>query len=54
MLSPSSRTTPSLGFSSRAMARSSVDFPQALAPTITVMRPGGMATVRSAATSTLS
>ena len=41
MSSPSSSTLPPLGLSSRARPRSSVDLPQALAPTITVIWPGG-------------
>ncbi len=41
---PSSRTAPAVGFSSRANARSSVDLPLALAPTIAVIRPAGSGT----------
>lgn len=44
MLRPSSRTAPSEGASSRAIARSRVDFPQAFGPTMTVIRPGGTVT----------
>ncbi len=40
MLSPSSSTTPAFGFSNRARARSSVDFPHAFAPTMHVILPG--------------
>src|SRR6056297_859342 len=50
MLLPSSRTVPDAGVSRRARARNSVDLPHALAPTMTVMRPSGMATERSSAT----
>ena len=42
---PSSRTAPDRGASSRASARSSVDLPQPLAPTIAVMRPRGIVEV---------
>ena len=47
---PSSSTVPCVGLSSRASARSRVDLPQALGPTITVTLPGGMDTERSATT----
>ena len=39
--SPSSSTTPPFGFINRASPRSSVDFPHALAPTMTVICPVG-------------
>ncbi len=42
---PSSSTAPEVGASSRAIARRSVDLPQALGPTITVNRPGGIFTL---------
>ena len=48
--SPSSSTAPDDGRSSRASPRSSVDLPQALAPTITVIRPSGTSQVRSSTT----
>jgi hypothetical protein len=51
MSRPSSCTVPPAGLSSRASPRSSVDLPQALAPTIVVIRPGGIVTDRSATTS---
>ncbi len=40
-------TVPPRGASRRARPRSSVDFPDAFAPTITVIRPSGMTTSRS-------
>jgi hypothetical protein len=43
---PSSTTEPPDGFSSRARPRSSVDLPHAFGPAITVIRAGGMRTVR--------
>ncbi len=50
MACPSSRTRPSVGFSIRARARSSVDLPQALGPTMTVNEWSGIRTDRSRAT----
>jgi hypothetical protein len=47
---PSRKTVPDAGVSSRASPRSRVDLPQALAPTMTVIRPVGMPTVRSVTT----
>ena len=41
---PSSSTVPRLGLSKRARARSSVDLPHALGPTITVIFPVGIST----------
>jgi hypothetical protein len=41
---PSRSTAPPLGFSKRAKARSKVDLPEALAPTIAVIRPAGSGT----------
>ena len=48
---PSRMTLPRRGASSPDSARSSVDLPHALGPTITVNDPSGIATDRSAATS---
>ncbi len=42
--SPSRSTDPRFGLSIRASARSAVDFPQALGPTITVNPPSGIRT----------
>ena len=47
---PSSRIAPDVGRSSRAIPRSRVDLPQALAPTITVVWPSGSSVLRSATT----
>lgn len=47
---PSSRTAPPVGFMSRARARSNVDLPQALGPTMTLIRPGGTATLSPSTT----
>ena len=47
---PSRVTVPAAGFSSRARPRSRVDLPQALAPTIMVTLPSGIAAVRSSIT----
>ena len=54
MSSPSSRTVPCLGLSRRASARSRVDFPQALAPTMAVIFPDGIVTDSALLTSRLS
>ena len=50
MSRPSRTTCPELGERTRFMARSSVDFPQALGPTIIVTAPGVMAVLRSSMT----
>jgi len=52
--SPSSRTRPARGFSIRASARSRVDLPQALGPTMTVNEPSGIATESRSTTVRLS
>ncbi len=49
MACPSSSTWPWLGLSIRARARSSVDLPQALGPTITVKELSGISTERFSA-----
>ena len=46
MSAPSSSTVPVRGLSIRTSARSSVDLPQALGPTIAVKPPSGMSTAR--------
>lgn len=43
---PLRSTAPAEGASSRAIARRRVDLPQALGPTMTVIRPGGTVTLR--------
>jgi hypothetical protein len=47
---PSSSTDPSVGLSMRTSARSNVDLPQALGPTIAVNPPAGMSTDNSRVT----
>ena len=47
---PSSSTEPAVGLSIRTSARSSVDLPQALGPTIAVKAPAGMSTDSSRVT----
>ncbi len=49
MACPSSSTRPAEGFSIRDRARSSVDLPQALGPTITVKELSGISTDRFSA-----
>ncbi len=44
---PFRSTAPAVGARSRAIDRSRVDLPQALGPTMTVIRPGGTVTLRS-------
>ena len=50
MSRPSRTTCPASGEMTRLRARSSVDFPQALGPTIMVTAPGVTAVVRSSMT----
>ena len=54
MSAPSSSTVPVRGLSIRTSARSSVDLPQALGPTIAVKPPSGMSTARPCVTTCLS
>ncbi len=49
MAAPSSRTEPAVGFSILERARSRVDLPQALGPTMTVKELSGTATERFSA-----